>query len=66
MNLDEAVTLLKKTVKYSAVKNQKHLDLTLVSAQERFTYEKALFIVTNEVKKGTLTEIDLKQRLGLP
>ena len=65
MNLDEAIFLLKKTVKYSAVKNQKHLDLTLVSAQERFTYEKALAQVTNEVKKGTLTEADLKQRLGL-
>jgi hypothetical protein len=65
MNLDKAINLLKKTVKYSAVKNQKHIDLTLVPAEERLTYEKALAQVTEEVKKGTLTEADLKQRLGL-
>lgn len=65
MELDQAIDLLKKTVKFSAVKNQKHIDLTLVSTEDRFTYEKALALAINEVKKGTLTEADLKQRLGL-
>lgn len=66
MNLDQAIDLLKKTVKYSAVKNQKHIDLTLVSAEEKSTYEKALAMAFEEVKKGSITEADLKQRLGLP
>ena len=66
MNLDEAIDLLKKTVKYSAVKNQKHIDLTLVSAEDLPTYQKALALTISEVKKGTLTEVDLKQKLGLP
>ena len=66
MTLDEAINLLKKTVKYSAVKNQKHIDLTLVSAEELPLYEKAMAIVTSEVKKGTITDKDLKQRIGIP
>ncbi|MFI5390189.1 MAG: hypothetical protein ACHQYQ_02415 [Bacteriovoracales bacterium] len=66
MTLDEAINLLKKTVKYSAVKNQKHIDLTLISAEELPIYEKALAIVTNEVQKGTITDKDLKQRIGIP
>ncbi len=66
MTLDEAINLLKKTVKYSAVKNQKHIDLTLVSAEELPLYEKALAIVTHEVQKGTITDKDLKQRIGIP
>ena len=66
MTLDEAINLLKKTVKYSAVKNQKHIDLTLISAEELPIYEKALAIVTNEVQKGSITDKDLKQRIGIP
>jgi hypothetical protein len=66
MNLDEAINLLKKTVKYSAVKNQKHIDLTLVSTEEKPIYERALALAFEEVKKGTISEADLKQRLGLP
>jgi hypothetical protein len=65
MNLDEAISLLKNAVKYSVVKNQKHLDLTLVSAEERPKYQKALVIVNDEVQKGLLTDADLKARLNL-
>lgn len=65
MTLDQAIDLLKKTVKYSAVKNQKHIDLTLVSAEELFSYQRALALALNEVKKGTISENDLKQRLGI-
>ena len=65
MNLDEAISLLKNAVKYSVVKNQKHLDLTLVSAEERPKYQKALVIVNDEVQKGLITDADLKARLNL-
>jgi hypothetical protein len=65
MDLDQAIDLLKKTVKFSAVKNQKHIDLTLVSTEDRFTYEKALALAMTEVKKGAISETELKQRLGL-
>jgi hypothetical protein len=65
MTLDEAVTLLKKAVKYSEVKNQKHIDLTLVSAVERPLYQRALIVANLEVQKGTLTQGALTVRLGL-
>jgi hypothetical protein len=65
MNLEEAISLLKNAVKYSEVKNQKHIDLTLCSADERPKYQKALVIVNDEVKKGTLTDSELKSRLTL-
>ncbi len=65
MTLDEAITILKNAVKWSEVKNQKHLDLTLVSAQERPLYQTALVVANLEVEKGTLTQDDLKSRLGV-
>ncbi len=65
MTLDEAVTLLKKAVKYSEVKNQKHIDLSLCIAEERPVYQRALIVANLEVQKGTLTQDELKARLGL-
>ena len=65
MTLDQAITILKNAVKWSEVKNQKHLDLTLVSAQERPLYQTALVVANLEVEKGTLSQDDLKSRLGV-
>jgi hypothetical protein len=65
LSFDESVTLLKKVVKYSEVKNQKHIDLSLCTADERPLCQKALVIVNLEVEKGTLTEAQLKTKLGL-
>ena len=65
MTLDAAITLLKKAVKWSEVKNQKHIDLSLCVAVERPLYQQALMITQLEVEKGTLTQDDLKARLGL-
>lgn len=64
-NLDEAITLLKKIVKYSAVEGQKHLDLSIALAEDRHFYQKALMLVNLEVEKGSITQDDLKHRLGL-
>ena len=65
MNLDEAISLLKRAVKYSEVKNQKHIDLSICVADERPRFQEALVITRLEVQKGTLTEDDLKARLGI-
>ncbi len=65
MTLDEAIALLRKAVKWSEVKNQKHIDLSVCIAHERPTYQRALVIANTEVEKGTLTQDDLKIRLGL-
>ncbi len=65
LTFDEAVLLLKKAVKFSEVKNQKHIDLSLCIASERPLSQKALMIVNLEVEKGTLTHDQLKVKLGL-
>lgn len=64
-SFDEAVHLLKKYVKFSEVKNQKHIDLSLCTAPERIMGQKALVTVNLEVEKGTLTQDQLKTKLGL-
>lgn len=65
MTLDEAITLLKRAVKYSEVKDQKHIDFSICTAEERPVFQRALVIANLEVQKGTLTQDDLKARLGL-
>lgn len=65
MTLDEAIVILRKAVKWSEVKNQKHIDLSLCVAEERPLYQRALVVANIEVEKGTLTQDDLKVRLGL-
>ncbi|MBC7429557.1 MAG: hypothetical protein H7336_13150 [Bacteriovorax sp.] len=65
MTLDAAITLLRKAVKWSEVKNQKHIDFSLCVANERALYQEALMLAQIEVEKGTLTQDELKARLGL-
>lgn len=65
MELQEAIELLKTAVKDSHLKDQKHVDLTLVDALERPKYQLALFVAQNAVKNQILSETDLKQQIGL-
>ena len=65
MTLEEAIVILRKAVKWSEVKNQKHIDLSVCIAEERPLLQKALVIANVEVEKGTLTQDELKVRLGL-
>jgi hypothetical protein len=63
--LNEAVSVLKKFVKFSEVKNQKHIDLSLCTAEERPVAQRALVIANLEVEKGTLTQAQLLIQLGI-
>lgn len=65
LSFDEAVNLLKKYVKFSEVKNQKHIDLSVCTAQERPMAQRALILANLEVEKGTLTKDQLIAKLGL-
>lgn len=65
LSFDEAVAFLKKFVKYSEVKNQKHIDLSLCVAEDRLIGKKALMVARLAVEKGEVTEDQLKQKLGL-
>jgi len=65
LSFDEAVNLLTKYVKFSEVKNQKHIDLSLCTAEERPLAQKALVLINLEVEKGILTQVQLLAKLGL-
>ncbi|MBP9682764.1 MAG: hypothetical protein KBD76_15280 [Bacteriovorax sp.] len=65
ISFDEAIILLKKFVKFSEVKNQKHIDLALCAAQERALAQEALMVVNMACDKGELTQDQLKAKLGL-
>ncbi|MDD0852923.1 hypothetical protein HBN50_07440 [Halobacteriovorax sp. GB3] len=65
ITFDQAVELLKNAVKYSTIENQKHLDLSLVNAPERVKYQEALMVVQSAVKRGEISDQELKSLLGL-
>lgn len=65
LTLEEAIAFLKKYVKFSEVKNQKHIDLTLGSAEDRPLAQKALIKTKVAVEKGEITDEQLKAKLGL-
>lgn len=65
LSFDEAVSLLTKFVKFSEVKDQKHIDFSICTAEERPVAQRAMMVVNAEVEKGTLTMDELKTKLGL-
>jgi hypothetical protein len=65
LSLNEAIDFLKRFVKYSEVKNQKHIDLSLALANDRIIGLNALVVTRTAVEKGEITEDQLKAQLGL-
>lgn len=65
MTLDQAIQLVRKAVKFTGTIDQKHIDLTVVPAEERPAYQKALAVLQLELGKGTLTKDVLNSRLHL-
>lgn len=65
MQLDDAIELLKNAVKFCGTIDQKHIDLTIVPAEKRQTYEKALAVSQLSVKEGKITREELLRRLSL-
>ena len=65
MQLDEAIELLKKAVKFTGTIDQKHIDLTIVPAAERPQYEKALAVSQLSIKDGIITKDEFMRRVHL-
>jgi len=65
ISYEEAVTKLKKAVKYSAIENQKHLDLTLVDPDTREELQMALMFVKAMIVRGETTDAKFKTDVGL-
>lgn len=65
MDLDQAIGLIKKTVKNNGTNDQKHIDLGLVPAEQRPIYEKALAIVRVAIAQGKLTNDEFASKVQL-
>lgn len=65
MNLEQAIEILKRAVKYTGTNDQKHIDLTIIPADERPKYEKALVVAQLSIKDGLLTRDEFLARVHL-
>ena len=64
-SFEDAIHFLRKAVKYSNIDGQKHIDPALVNSEDLDNYRRSMIIVRKEVEAGTISEDDLKQKLGL-
>jgi hypothetical protein len=65
MNLDQAIDLVRNAVKYTGTIDQKHIDLTLVPAEKRSTYEKAMAVCQISIKDGKISRDEFLRRVHL-
>jgi hypothetical protein len=65
MSLDQAIDLLKNAVKYTGTIDQKHIDLTIVPADKRAVYEKAMAICQISINDGKISKDEFLRRVHL-
>lgn len=65
MELNLAIELLKKAVKYPGTIDQKHIDLTVVPADQKHRYDEALKVAMTAIKDGTITRDEFNRRVHL-
>ncbi len=65
MEINQAIELLKRAVKYTGVIDQKHIDLSVVATEDRPKYEEALKVVQLAIKGGQITRDEFNRRVHL-
>jgi hypothetical protein len=65
MDLEKAIALLKKTVKENGTNDNKHMDLTLVPAEDKALYEKALVVAKLAIIEGKMSQDEFMGRIHL-
>lgn len=65
MELDEALKLLKKIVKYPGTIEQRHLDLTLAPADELPKYQEAIRVSQEAIKEGKISRDEFMRKVQL-
>ena len=65
MTLNNAISLLRRYVKESAVPGQMHISPDLVNVEDLPLYEEAMEVANNAVIRGELTRDELLGMLGL-
>lgn len=65
MELERAIDILKNAVKNNGTTDMMHMDLTLVPADERPKYEKALMVVKLAIMEGKLSQDEFANKVNL-
>ena len=65
MDLDQAIELLKKTVKNNGTNDMRHIDLGLLPNDEREKGERALTIVKMAIIQGKISQDEFQARVHL-
>jgi hypothetical protein len=65
MELEQAIELIKKLVKNNGTNDSKHIDIGLVSSEEKPLYEKALKVVKLAIMEGKLRQDEFEARVHL-
>lgn len=65
MELEQALELIKKIVKNNGTNDSKHIDIGLVSSDERPLYEKALKVAKMAMVEGKLSQDEFQARVHL-
>ncbi len=65
MELNEAIELLKRAVKHTGTIDQKHIDLTVVPADQKPIFDEALKVAMSAIKAGSISRDDFNRRVRL-
>lgn len=65
MELEEAIKLLKRAVKYPGTIDQKHIDLTIIPVEEHAKFEQAMQVSQASIKEGKMSREEFNRRVGL-
>lgn len=65
MDLEQAISMIKVTVKNNGTNDSKHIDLGLIPVEKREQYEKALRVVKVAILEGKLTQEEFATKVHL-
>lgn len=63
--LDEAIEIVRPLVKFSNIDNQRHIDLSVATADKRHISQQALMVIKSSIKNGLADEKEINAKLGL-
>jgi hypothetical protein len=66
LKVEDAIKILQKSVKGSAIPGQNHLDLTLLSIDHQTQAKEAMQVIHQAIYQKEITMDEVKQLLGLP
>ncbi len=63
--LEEAIEIIRPLVKFSTIDNQKHIDLSVATADKRVLSQQALMVIKSSIDLGQTDQQTINEKLGL-